>query len=242
MDAIAARWCRNAHFRGAWTVERDKANSALLPVPLRYTIAVHLPALVCALVFAVVSVPTKSAAPTKAEAQQQLEAASVEVSVEGLIQYAAEGDVATVELLLAAGVSAKSADPMRRVTPLHNAAAQGHVRLVNRFVELGADVDAQDWAGSTPLVNAAYHGREEVVEILLTRGSRTEVVPAQGPTALIAAIQSGSLSIVDRLLRAGADPTLSSVAGQSPLSAAELSGRTEIASRLSSANAGVPAE
>jgi len=169
------------------------------------------------------------------DARQQLATIGVDVSVERLIQYAAEGDAATVELLLSAGVSAASADPTRRVTPLHNAAAHGHVRLMQRFLDLGADVDALDWAGSSALAYAAYHGRLAAVDLLLSHKARVDAVPVQGPTVLIAAIQGGSLPIVERLLGAGSDPRLADASGQLPVEAAKTAGRTDIATRLGTA-------
>lgn len=188
--------------------------------------------------FLIACLPLQAATPSRSDARQQLAASNVDPSIDRLIQYAAEGDIATVELLLAAGVPVNAADPVRKVTPLHNAAAQGHARLVTRFLELGAHIDAQDWTGCTPLINAAYLGRTTVVEILLTHKAATNIRPAHGPTALISAVQSGSVSIVEKLLAAGADPRLSDNEGQTPLAAAELSHRTAMVDVLQAAVTG----
>lgn len=183
-------------------------------------------------------VSVAGAAPSRGEARAQLRQSGIAATTVRLVQYAAEGDTVTVELLLAAGVSPNAAEPLRRVTPLHNAAAQGHARLVTRFLELGADVNALDWLGYPPLVNAAYYGRAAVVQQLLAAGARVDIKPVEGPTALIAAVQANSPEIVDALLVAGADPALADSAGQTPLAAAELAGRTAIAARLATALAG----
>jgi ankyrin repeat protein len=179
--------------------------------------------------------PAAGAAPSRGEARAQLRHSGIEATTVRLVQYAAEGDTVTVELLLAAGVSPKAAEPRRRVTPLHNAAAQGHARLVTRFLELGADVNALDWFGYSPLVDAAYYGRGAVVRQLLAAGARVDIKPLDGPTALIAAVQANSPEVVDALLGAGADPALADSAGQTPLAAAERGGRTAIAARLAAA-------
>ncbi|UXI68187.1 ankyrin repeat domain-containing protein [Tahibacter amnicola] len=178
--------------------------------------------------------------PSRSEARKQLKATNVDVSIERLVQYSADGDAATVELLIAAGVSPRDAEPKRRVTPLHNAAAQGHERLVRRFLELGADVNATDWQGNTPLINASYHGRAAIVDILLGQKARTDVRPDNGPTALIAAVHSGSLPVVEKLLAAGADARQGDAAGHTPLAVAERTGRKEIAARLAATPGGQP--
>jgi hypothetical protein len=182
----------------------------------------------------------QAATPSRAAALAELKTSGVEVNAARLVQYAAAGDAVTVELLLAAGVSAKAAEPVWQVTPLHNAAAQGHARLVARLLELGADVNARDARGYTPLIDAAYGGRDAIVKQLLAAGARSDVRPTDGPTALIAAVQAESPAVVELLLAAGADPNLADTAGQTPLAAAERAGRTAIAVRLKSATGAAP--
>ncbi|MEO8671992.1 MAG: ankyrin repeat domain-containing protein [Tahibacter sp.] len=176
-----------------------------------------------------------AAPPSHREALKQLSVMGIEANTVRLIQYAGEGDRATVDLLLAAGVSPEAADPLRKVTPLHNASAQGHAGLVTRFLELGAKVDAQDWKGYTPLIDAAYQGHADVVTLLLARNARIDVRPPDGPTALIAAVQYGSAPVVLQLLNSGADPMLADAAGRTPIAAAELAGRAELAAMLKAA-------
>jgi ankyrin repeat protein len=190
--------------------------------------------LICPGVFA------EAASPSRIEAISKLKASGIEVNATRLVQYAAAGDLVTVELLLAAGIPARSAEPVWQVTPLHNAAAQGHARLVARLLELGADVNARDARGYTALIDAAYGGRGVIVKQLLEAGARSDVRPTDGPTALIAAVQADSLAVVDQLLIAGADPALADASGQTPLIAADRAGRTAIAARLKSALGAAP--
>lgn len=179
-------------------------------------------------------------AQNKLPAREQLKANGIEILPERLVQYAAQGDIVTVNLLIDAGLSVNAADPVRHVTALHNAAAQGHARIVQRLLELGADVNARDWWGVTPLIAAAGAGQVAIVSLLVQKGADVNVVPEKAPTALIAAIQQGSLKTVDLLLAAKAQIDLSDGVGQTPLSAAKLANRGEILTRLETISTGHP--
>lgn len=141
-------------------------------------------------------------------AQQRLAVMGIDVNAARLIQFAAQGDVMVVDLLLSAGLSVNADEPSRQVTALHNAAAQGHLRLVGLLVERGAGVNPVDWRGNTPLINAAYFGRTEVVRRLLAHGADVSHVSKDGNTALIAAVLSGNPSTVKLLVAAGFDLSL----------------------------------
>lgn len=169
------------------------------------------------------------------QAMDRLGVMGVSPTSAALVQYAAQGDSATVELLLAAGVSPKTVEPTRRVTALHTAASQGHLRLVERLIELGAEVDASDWQGITPLIAACAVGHRSVVKALLRGGAKIDVVPVSAPTALIAAIQSGNAALVDELLSAGASPRLADSFKTTPLLAAQRANRQPLVSRLEAA-------
>lgn len=166
------------------------------------------------------------------EARRQLAAMNIEATPARLVQYAAQGDMTTTDLLLAAGIPAKAAEPVHHATALHAAAAQGHLVLVRRLLDSGAAVDAPDDHGVTPLVNAAYFGRDAVVALLLERGANPDVHPKMAPTPLIAAVQSDQAAVVERLLRAGANPDQADYAGTTPVVAAERAGRTALAQKL----------
>jgi len=55
--------------------------------------------------------------------------------------------------------------------PLHWAADQGHVEIVNILLKFGADVDIKTNDNETPLHFAAWMGRPKVVKILLENGA-----------------------------------------------------------------------
>jgi ankyrin repeat protein len=78
---------------------------------------------------------------------------------------AGRGDVAVVELLLAAGagVDKRSHDGS---TPLHAAAAGGHLAVVRVLVAAGADVAARASGGYGPWSAASHHGHRAVADFL----------------------------------------------------------------------------
>lgn len=171
----------------------------------------------------------------KDNALAQLKANGIAVTPASLVQYAALGDAAIVALLVDAGVAVNEREPARRVSALHNAAAQGHLRLAARLIEQGAQVDAEDWYGVTPLVAASAAGHLQVVELLVAKGSNVNVVPQHAPTALIIAIGRGDLALVEALLKAGARPALPDAFGRSPLEAANLAGSPQVVKRVEAA-------
>jgi ankyrin repeat protein len=144
-------------------------------------------------------------------ARQRLAVMGVEASAGRLVQFAAQGDASVVKLLLQAGVSARAAEPLRKVTPLHNAAAQGHLAVMQTLLEQGADVNAADWRGVTPLIDAAYFGQLDAVKLLLQRGADINAASNLGDV-LTAAVYSGQQTMLAHLLAQGARPSQAALA------------------------------
>lgn len=169
-----------------------------------------------------------AAEPSSAQVRERLARMAVPVEAASMVQYAAQGDVNMVKLLLAAGLGVSVRDPVRGVTALHNAAAQGQLPTLDLLLRLQPEVDAQDWRGLTPLINAVHGGHGAAVERLLKAGARVDVSPAQGPTALLAAVHAGRMPIVRQLLDAGANPNQADAFGTTPLDAARRTGLQSI--------------
>lgn len=55
------------------------------------------------------------------------------------------------------------------MTPLHQAAVSGQVKVVKILLEKGADPDAVDIYGRKPLDSAAVYGHFEVMKMLKSR-------------------------------------------------------------------------
>jgi len=170
-------------------------------------------------------------------AAQKLAVMSVDVTPAPLVQYAAQGDSNVVGLLLQAGVDVNAVDPLRHVSALHNAAAQGHLALMKQLLAQGAQVDAADWNGVTPLIGAAYYGQVEAARLLLQRGAAINQVSRQGVTPLVAAVYSGKDAMLELLLANGASPALP-LDGEQPLAVAQRAQRSAMVAALQRKAAG----
>ena len=74
-----------------------------------------------------------------------------------------------IRRLLASGVSLDSADYDHRA-PLHLAAAEGHLEVVEYLINQGVDPNPRDRWGGTPLSDAIRHDRDQVCEFLRSKG------------------------------------------------------------------------
>jgi ankyrin repeat protein len=138
-----------------------------------------------------------------------------------------------VDVLLAKHADVHVSSTYSKETPLHLACGAGHVQLVNRLLEHGASIKAQDFLGRTPLHVAAAAGHNEVLDRLLRdiragRDSKdayhTSLLEAKnslGQTPLIAHIKTnGNVSTARILLLNGADPNTCDKDGDTALHAA----------------------
>jgi hypothetical protein len=69
-------------------------------------------------------------------------------------------------------------------TPLHIAAQQGHLTVVEVLLKFGASVDSQDECGRTALHIASYRGHEQIVTALLEHGSDINIMSKENETLL----------------------------------------------------------
>lgn len=126
-----------------------------------------------------------------------------------------------VTLLLAAGVS-----------PDHGmvwAAQGGHVKLLKRLLDAGADVNTKSPNGDTALHRGALQGGIEVVQLLLNRGARPNAANDIGETPLHMAIKGdGRVDVVRILLEAKADPNTRNKELVSPVRLAAIRGNIPV--------------
>lgn len=99
-------------------------------------------------------------------------------------------------------------------SPLMLAALKGYLPLVQKLVELDADVNKTGW---TPLHYASTGGHVAVIEHLLEHSAYIDAESPNGSTPLMMAALYGSPEAVKHLIQAGADVTLKNHLGMSAL-------------------------
>lgn len=118
--------------------------------------------------------------------------------------------VNTNDVARVSGLIADGADVNRQGldgTPLHLAAAKGHIWILRTLIDAGADLEAEgEPARSHPMHAAAFNGQAEAVRLLIARGAKLEARDDWGKTPLLVAAVLGNLSVAETLLAGGADP------------------------------------
>lgn len=150
----------------------------------------------------------------------------------GLLLAAREGDIGRVARWLRLGAPLDAVDDDDGSSPLLVAASSGHLWVVNKLLDAGANLEAVNHRGETPLLGAAAGGHLEVVDKLLDAGASVDASNGSGDTALIAAAMNAHLGVVRTLLQKGADPDAVNESGDSALMLAEAFGHADVAEAL----------
>lgn len=93
-------------------------------------------------------------------------------------------------------------------TPLHYAAAEGHIRAASKLIEFNCDVNAENRAGNRPLHFASVVGSPELCQVLLSANADINAQNHNGQTALHFATRQACVNTVMFLLSRKADPNI----------------------------------
>jgi ankyrin repeat protein/HEAT repeat protein len=115
----------------------------------------------------------------------------------------------------------------------------GHVDILKKLLDRGANVDAKSGGGGTALHSGAQQGGLETVQFLLERGANPHVASDTGDTPLHCAIRSrNDLKVIQLLVQAGAKLDAANQEGITPLRLAAVSGPQAHYDWLLAANGG----
>jgi ankyrin repeat protein len=119
---------------------------------------------------------------------------------------ALNGDMKSLNLLLAAKVKLEPLTRLGSYTPLHLASSRGNAAAVARLLEAGSRPGAVTATGVQPLHLAAQAGNAEAVKALLDRGADVNARDTtHGRTPLIFAASNNRVEAMKVLLAKGAD-------------------------------------
>lgn len=114
-------------------------------------------------------------------------------------------------------------------SPLHIAAGNGSVNVIELLLSRGADINLSNAQGRTPLHWAAWSNQTAAINLLSSRNARIDARDIAGNTPLMLAAQHGSMEATKALLDAGANKTLVNVKGET---AADRAANKELAALL----------
>lgn len=134
------------------------------------------------------------------------------------------------------GVDVNASD-IHGCTPLHAAAAHGHVQVIEVLVAHGAKVNVGNICGATPLHYATSNGQEKAARRLLRKHAALEARDSNQCTALHLAAFYGHAKVGQLLISAGADTAAKDTAQMTPLDTAVAGKSTEMCSLLEAARA-----
>jgi ankyrin repeat protein len=113
------------------------------------------------------------------------------------------GDLDKLMVLLDRGADINTLDGDKR-TPLHWAAANGHMQIVQHCLECkGVNIASQDDGGWTPLMSAVSSGRTGVVQMLLSKKADANLTNLNGAIALH--YHKGQVAILSMVLQSTND-------------------------------------
>ena len=124
---------------------------------------------------------------------------------ENLRRDAYFGDIEAVKKHLDEGARVNSADSEFLTTALHDAASQGHYKIVKILIDNGAELNANDAEGMTPLDAAILAERSKKLDSEISDLLRSQGARSGAETSLLVATSLGDIQSIKKLLKAGLD-------------------------------------
>lgn len=163
----------------------------------------------------------------------QINATTEDSKETALSMASGAGCLEVVNLLIKAGAEIE----LGSNTPLMEAAQEGHLEIVKRLHQLGANVNATN-SSETPLTLAAENGHLAVVKYLISVGAKVDLCVDGGRTALMKAAQAGRTDTVALLIASGANVNKTTANNEhTPLSLACSAGHSQVVKLLLNSNA-----
>jgi len=144
----------------------------------------------------------------------------IRASDDDILQAAEKGDIETVKRLVQQDPKLIAAVDAQGYSPLHKAAYNNRLDVVEYLLAQGADINAVSQSGSTPLHGAASYGIIEIARLLIDKGAIVDKPNAGGYTPLLGASAGGRGDIVRLLAEKGANINASLPDGRTSLSLA----------------------
>ena len=158
-----------------------------------------------------------------------------------LMDAAAKGNVNDVKFYLRSDPAALKRPNENGMYPIHRAADNGRLEVVQLLLKAGADVNTPHaTVQATPLQYAASGGHVEVVRTLLDAKANVNATDSTGRTPLMWAATNGQAAVVELLLARGADANQKTSAGWTALKYAEQKQHPEVAELLRKQTAAAP--
>ncbi|KAG7383460.1 hypothetical protein PHYPSEUDO_003622 [Phytophthora pseudosyringae] len=124
---------------------------------------------------------------------------------EQLLIASEKGKQRAVFLLLHQGVDKDRCRGLLGCSPVHHAAARGHLDVLQLLLDFGWGVDVRNDARETPLHLACFDGHVPVAEFLLDRGADIDARTSDDETPLFYAARKGQYRTVRLLARRECD-------------------------------------
>jgi ankyrin repeat protein len=160
--------------------------------------------------------------------------ATTDIGANLLHVAAAGGDESLVQILCEKRVFEinSTVDGGKRLTALILAARMGHVPVILKLLENGADVNDRDRDGITALMYAAGRGHVDAVQRLIEKSAKTQARDNNASTALHHAAAGNHVEVIAKLLKNGAEINAVDSDGYSSLFRAVVKGNSEAVENL----------